>query len=265
MLRADTVIGAMNRALQLRPESLDGISMDNSANVHFGSMRNTSVIVSHSPKPPIGGHFIGINNSAGLYGFGHHRQQRSGFDIWDDGSLNAAFALSHTQNSGFAGGSTASLAGSFSAYIGLVNLYRAIKRVSTLLHEGTDLLLHTPSRLIGYSKVALNFLRGDAILGLAHKKNGVKPVREFGGRFVENRSGKGMYLVSAPGAGVALTALDSIEAGLLAGRATTIFPISLLKKIGQAGVIVWEVFVELCDSVFHYDSNLTRELLVVKG
>lgn len=56
------------------------------------------------------------------------------------------------------------------------------KDIFPLLHKRADLLLDTPSSLIGYAKVPFDFLRRNAIFRLTHKKDG----KNQSVRFVED-------------------------------------------------------------------------------
>ncbi|MCX6354050.1 MAG: hypothetical protein NTZ78_03980 [Candidatus Aureabacteria bacterium] len=251
ILPAHMMICTVDGSLELRPETLYGIDMDISVYILLFAMLYypmfISVLACLIVNRKIIRHERGTFSDIAL----DNRHDRGGLHVFCNPCFDIPLALDYTDNWSFALCSSASFPFTLAADVGLIDFDDSGQLTAILRHELSDLLLHTPCRLVGNSDVSLDLLTGYAIAGLAHKEDRIEPTPERCRGFVKYRTRYGMKLISAPRTYIALAGTHAIETALAAFRTCVVTAISFVKDMLKANIIIGEVFVELFYRVFH--------------
>ena len=192
--------------------------------------------------------------------------------VWHNLCDDRTIALEHSKHDclvGVRGPSLGTLADA--ANVGLIHLDRAEQRPFTVNagHVGADEIGHAPSRLIRHAKLALQFLRGNAVAGSGEQVDGVKPELQRRATVLERCSDRGVKVIAAPLAGIGALGLYPVPVGLtLAFRAGMALAKACLKQVLNAGFVRWKLGEELADGeggfLFHA-LKMGKSVTYVKG
>ena len=242
----------MNRPLKLGPETLDRVGMDIALNVLPFAVVDGFMEMPDRPNFVVGVGLIGRNDRTS----GNHRlnkwRQGNLLDVLNRHGFDFAFSFDSTENRGLASGTTTTLTTANTTDIGFVQFddFIAVQRIRSLLHKHTNLLIDSPSALIGNAKVPFEFLGGDTVLTLANQKNSMKPHSKRRWAFMKNRPFGGIGLVSAS-ASIRAAVSHWMERRLAALRTFQAIGVTLLKDMSQASLIVGEVLFKVFNGVSH--------------
>lgn len=238
---------AVNRPLKLAPKAFDGIRVNVTVDVFFAPVVDLAVLVPEFRGVPINRKFVAVENGSPIHVAGNVSEDIGSRDRINDLGNNLAVPLNDANNRSLARRATATLAGASAADVGFIGLHNArqLRRLA-VCHEFTDLMRHTPRRLIRDAKLALKLFSGHAVLAGAHQEDGKEPRLKARSGFVEDRASRGINLMPAPLAGIASTFFDGMKAiGLAALRASAALRILNLKHEVEARPVVRELCVEL--------------------
>ncbi len=186
------MINTLDAILDQRPEAINGIRVDVAHHIDIVRVKDSFVAVAHIAKGIVDSVFISVDLRTLLY------------FVFDDGKNSLALGVGNC--SGFDGSvasicnsndrglvccSASTLALAPTAKVRFVNLDFAIHRVKVFIKHHADLFAHSPSRLVGNARLALDLLGGNPAAGLSHKIDGVEPGHERGSRLVKDRSSSG--------------------------------------------------------------------------
>jgi hypothetical protein len=178
------------------PEPFDGVRVDVSDHVHFGTVIDPPMIVSaiHMRDAVIAVQFVREDCALGKNVFTNHAEKRRAFHVISGQGLDASTSFDNTDDCGFlAVASHRATTPIFtdSAHVGFVHLYawgaRTTKRIRSLFQHGANLLKHAPRRFVSDSGFPLDLLCGDAATCRGHEIHGIEPRCERSGRLVEDR------------------------------------------------------------------------------
>lgn len=203
MLPADMNVRSVNPALQLRPEAFDGIDASALLSrvlplaVVYADMAITRLV-----DILVAAKFICVERRAGndmLQNDGLHSTLSARLD---NPRNQLAIAFQHTDNASLVALIAAAHARHGAAYQRFVNFNRftdAAKRIVAIerAHILADFVAHTPSRLVGYAKLALDFLGSNARPRSGEQEDDIKPVLQWGAGALKGRSGHRGNLVAA--------------------------------------------------------------------
>ncbi len=242
----------MNRPFELRPKTLNRVSV----NVALDILPFT--VLDGFMKMPYGSDLVvaigfvrsddGVRRDHRL----NKRHQRDHFDVLDSAGLDLALAFNCAKHRSLASSTTPTLPTTNTTDIGFVHFddFLAVQRIGRLFHKHTDLLIDSPSALIGNAKVPFKFLSGDTVLTLANQENGVKPHCKRCWAFVENRSLSRIGLETT-GTGIRAAVSNWMERRLAALRAFQSFGITAFENVSQTSLVIGEVFFEIFNGVSH--------------
>ena len=147
-------------------------------------------------------------------------------------------------------------------YVCLVYFNVSVHRLSFLIHEATYLLEHSPSCLVGNSKLTLKLFSRDTTSGARHQKYGMKPVAERSSRLVKYRASRRGYRVTTELTDVIFSSRPMVELRyLLALRAVNAVRVSALEYAFKASIIGRILLIEVFNRIlisFHF-SPLTNK------
>jgi len=169
------MVNTINTTFDCTPKRLNGIDVGNTTNILFSSMLDNFVGIAQLTNMIVAGKLISEDSRIASYILPNHRQKCSGFNIWYNLNNCLPLTLSQPHYSCLTRSSTPTFARTFTTDICLINFDLAIKWINVFAHKFTDLLEHTPSRLIGYSKRSLQLLGRYTCFGRRHQKYGMEP------------------------------------------------------------------------------------------
>jgi hypothetical protein len=126
--------------------------------------------------------------------------------------------LKHSEHNGFIfRTATAPHAVRLSSDIGFINLNIAKQRklAINIFHMLANQVRHSPSRLIGYAKLTLQFFRRNAMAGSGEQINGIEPQLQRCAAILERRADRWMQMMPAPLASIGTFGLKAIPLGCL--------------------------------------------------
>ena len=247
MLRGNEMMRPVHRAFQLRPEAVNGLRVDFAANIFLVAMIDFAMAVSPFRCVAINRQFIRVNGRPVFHVASYVREHVGSGDGIDNLRNDVPATLDKADDRRLTSRTTTTLARPDAAVIRFVCLNDAGEfRGLAVCHELADFVIHAPRGLVGHSKLALQFLRGNAVLAGRHEENCKEPRLKFRAGFVKDRASGGIDLMPAPRTGIRAAFFNRVVAVfLLAFRALqTTRPASLEHEI-QAGAFGRELRLKL--------------------
>jgi len=260
------MINATYATLKLRPETLDTIGVDFASDIEFCTVVNPLVVKTDVGKMVVSMKLIGIKDSISRDILCDKRCYSRAFGIWHDFSHNFALALNNTHDRCFAQSTTTTNTMPNTPDIGFVNFNFTREHIWLLVKKFANLVKHSPRCFIGNSIFPLKFFSRIARACGSHLINSTKPHPQRSRRFTEYRSSQWGYLVST------IIALIDRSLGnlvmlrnLLTNRALDTIRVLLVFNPFQAGIIIWEHFVEISFSEFSFHVSPLTIKYSIKG
>lgn len=251
---------AVNTSLDQRPEALNRVHMGFPVDVLPFAVFHDLVGISELLDEVVAGKLVRVNRVSGVSRntVPDDWQDSSRFHVSCDNGLNMAFlSVCEADNGRFAQRAASWRTRMLPAIVSLIGFDGAVHGSEFLGHQRPNLLKHSPSRLIGHSKLSLKLFGGDTTTGRGHEKHGVEPRPERGGRLMEDRASGGRNRVATELAVVRLSSRPAIVfRDLVARQAVSPFGVACLEDELQARVVVRELLVELLDRVASHLSLL---------
>lgn len=169
MLRADMNVRAIDAALKLRPHAFDGVCGHAAlADVRARFVANRDLVKALLTKEAVGAELVAADSSAGTdrrMNEGFHRPGRAARRT---AHRQLAAALFHANDNDLVAHVTVALAANRAANNRLVNLDNDASATKEIIavncaYVFADLMAHAPRGFVGDAKLALDFLRGDAV------------------------------------------------------------------------------------------------------
>lgn len=222
--------------------------------------------VAQAREPIVTEHFVGINGLSSRNMLLNQGDKRSGLNVGNDLYDSWPTPFDHARDDSLSFRSPAPLSWPPSADIGLVNFDLSKQDNIVLSHEGTDLLEHPPSRLVGDTDLPFKLLGRYARPGGRHEEHGMEPGTERGRGLVKDGIGSRGNLGPTKFAAVDLPSLDAVVLcdPLALGASHPVRPASTLEEV-QAGIFVGELSVELLYRVLFHETMIAGKVRVVKG
>lgn len=237
----------INRPLKLRPEAFNGVGVDGAASILLSGVVHGIMLEAKAPCVAIRGQFIRVERASRL-GILPQMPEDVGITEARHGlAAHSTAALDNADHGSLASGSTAPLAGTLPADVGFIRLKNAHQLTGLVVgHQLANLVRHAPRRLVGHTKLALQFLCGHTVAGSGHEEHGKEPRAQRRAGLVEDRSRRGIKLMAAPSAGIGAPFFDWIKTVFLPaiGTSRPRFPAGFEDKIQARPVIG-----ELCGEV----------------
>lgn len=186
MISTDRMIDTRNATLNQGPEALDAIGIDIVGSANFGAVVNAKMPISKPLHSVIGREFVCIEGSSRSYMLRHKRNKSGTIHIGNDFGGYFAIPLGCTDNFRFVLCTSPTLACSFTTDIRFVNFHLTLQVLEIFIKEGSYLLTHSPSRLIGNACFTLDLLGRDTTPGRSHSVHNLKPSPEWGSRLMED-------------------------------------------------------------------------------
>jgi hypothetical protein len=182
----DADVGAVQSALEKRPEVLHVVRVNLPIDVPLGVIDNAMIVVGF--ESGVRTERICVNGCSRLNRVANDPVQRGALGISDDLSTNKSAALDHADNGGLIRAARAGdLPSAFplvhvprlAADVSLVHFNRARKLVEApALHGEPDAVKHEPRRLLSNAERPAKFVRADPVLGVSSKPHGREPLVE---------------------------------------------------------------------------------------
>lgn len=270
------VVNPVDATLDCAPKSLASVDVGVSGDVLFRGVLNDLVGISEFLNAVVAAEFVREDHRLTLFGYIslNHRKQGVGLHIWNDFSDSIAVPFNHAHDDCLAGSPASRLARVFTTDVGLVYLYASRERVNILSHQLANLREHTPSRLIGHSKLSLKLFGRDASLGSRKQECCVEPRTQRRRRLVKDSSRGWRDLIAANITLISLASFHMVKVSrLFAYGAFDHLREALLSKPFKTSIIVGEPLVEVFYRVgFHclspistYTYTIAQNVYVVKG
>jgi len=242
----------MNRPFELRPETLNRVSVNVALDVLTLPVLDGFVKVPNRPDLVVTVGFIGRNDRVRGNHSLNQGHQRYHLDVLDGASFDLAFTLNRPEHGRLTSGTTPTFPTANAANVGFVQFddLLPVQRIGGLSHKHPNLFIDSPRTFVGNAKVPFEFFGGDPVLALANQENGVKPHSKRGGAFVKDRTFSRISLKAAS-ASIGSAVSNWMERRLSALRAFQTVRITLLEDMCQASLVVGEVLFEVFNGVSH--------------
>jgi hypothetical protein len=277
MLFGNMHVSGADAAFQMLPKVFQAVHMRTIQDIFLLIVVNYFVGVALLFQIVIGNKFIRVRSGTFLNVFLNDRMQGFDFAVRHNLRHYLTFALEHSEDNGFVfRAATATHTVRLSADIGFVNfdIAKQGKFAVNIFHVLTNQMRHAPSRLVSYTKLAFQFLCGNAVAGSGEQVNGIEPKLQRCAAILERRADCRMQMMPAPLAGVSTLGLKPKPPGCLAAFwADMALPkadieqvfkaLLIFRKAGQKLTDCWAVFQFLLCR-FHA-SNIAQTATYVKG
>ena len=255
----------MNRALQLRPEAVNGVGVGVAARVFLQVVADALVLVARLGGCVVAAQFIGAKRRSRFHFGRDGRHEGFGFHVRDNLGVNVAAALDESEHGSFARRAASAFARPDSTKISLIRFDGARENRIRAAHEFADLVSHTPSGFVSHAELPFEFFGGDAVLGSGNQEHGEEPRQKRRGGFVKDGAFSRIKLKATPCASVGAAISDGVKAIFVSALfASAAVWVARLKDEFQAIAVGLKTSFEIFDGELH-DLKLANELLVVKG
>lgn len=248
MLLRDMNVRASDASLHVFPEVFESIHMGVASDIFTRSVINRLVFVALGIKTIVRTKFVRMNRRTSNHILFNDGMKVSSGNGWNYFRHYLAVPLKHPENDGLSSGTTTASSGTLAANIGFINLNLSKhgKLSVNFLNVLSDLIRNTPSALIGYSKLSLQFLCRNTVTRCGEKIDGIKPELKRCAAILKRRSDRWMKMMSAPLAGISAFRLNLIPVGFsLALRARMALSESDVENVLQASIVRWKLLEEI--------------------
>lgn len=234
---------SFNRALQQRPEAFKAVGMVLTVHPFLFRVINRAMLVAEPCKLGVGLQFVRRNCGAPTHVRDNVRLKRRTTHILNDPRHHVTFAFQHPKHDRLAGSTPATLsARTLPADHRFVGLDMPRKLIVTI-HKAeilANLMAHAPRRFVIHAKLALQFLRRNAVARRGEQVHRIEPLLQRRVRIIERGSNHRVNVLTAlAGIGGHLRELAKL-AYLMTARALEIVAIPQSEKVPQAGVVIRE-------------------------
>ena len=233
-------MGALDRALNERPESFNRVGVDVAANVFLGDVVHGGVLVAVHRQPLVGIQFVGRYRGVPVHMLDDVLLKAGPLHVRHNAGDDIATTFHHAEHDDLAKRRPAPLAGALAADHDLVNLDVATDR-RVAVNEGevlADFMTHAPSRLVVHRKLALQFLGRNPVTGRGEQIHGVKPLLQRGVGLVKRGADHGVNMVPARASIGGHLGESFPKISFAAFWALVVLAVAGLEKMFQAGVII---------------------------
>jgi hypothetical protein len=266
------MIDTTNATFHQRPESLNTVRVDFATNILFVMVSDSKVTESVPSHMVIGRELIGVENGVPINFVDCERNKSMTFDIRDYLSNYIAVSLSSTNYDSLALCPTTTFARFLTTYIGLIDLNLTSEMLEVLSKKCTNLLEHSPRRLISDTCLTLNLFSRDTASGRGHAIDNLKPCPQGSSRLVEyGVSGRIDLMTTAIALIAWATSNLMMLRYLVTYRAMNPVGVAVIQNPFKASLISRELGIKVFCSVFvHFSIPLihviiTQGVHVVKG
>jgi len=245
------MIDTRNATLNQGPEALDAIGIDIVGSANFGAVVNAKMPISKPLHSVIGREFVCIEGSSRSYMLRHKRNKSGTIHIGNDFGGYFAIPLGCTDNFRFVLCTSPTLACSFTTDIRFVNFHLTLQVLEIFIKEGSYLLTHSPSRLIGNACFTLDLLGRDTTPGRSHSVHNLKPSPEWGSRLMEDSPRSRGNEITTVITAITRSTLYLVMLGyfLALNTVDTVSPSVLFQPL-KASVIIGEFLFKIVGCVF---------------
>lgn len=264
MLPRDVNMRSANRPLDHRPEAFKAIGVRIAANIFLCGVINRAVNVPLLIKTFVRAVFICADKRR-LFDIRLNMREQSFMGrVRHNLGHYIAVALQHPENDGLAERSASARAGADAADIGFVGFHVARERLVAvcLTHVKADQVRHAEGRGVAHAKLALQFLRGNAVTGRGEQVDGIKPFGQGRVTIGKNCALHWMNVVAAIACvGWVFGQLPKL-ADLAAFRAAKVIAVAHLEQMRQARIVVRKLLEKVlnCQVLGHivspYETNI---------
>ena len=265
VLRRHCMVDAINPALDQRPESLNGVGVDETTGVSLGRVLNRLVGIAELLDKVVASQFVRVDRSVDVsrHLLPKNGQQSPSLDVGYNLGCHRATALNDADHGSLALQAPATLPAPLPSKVGLVNLNAAEHGLLSLPHHAPDLVEHAPSRLVGHSNLSLELLGRYAAAGRSDQEEGMEPTPQRRRAVVEDGVCRGADLGTTELTAIGLPSLDPVVLrDLLALRTKdAVRPTGLYQKL-KTGVVIRELVVKLLqrvDLALHGTPSLSKK------
>ena len=247
------MIDATDTALDQGPESLNRVRMYVPIYVHPLTMVDAMVCVTPRVKPVVGLEIIGKDHRSRQYVFLDKSAQCVSFNIGGDECANLSLALNHANDGSLVGSASACSLGA-APVVRLIHFDLAVESAQraalVVIQHRTNLFEHAPRGFVGDASLPLDLLCGDTATGLRHEVDRVEPSGQRSGRFVKDRFGGRVNVMTAMVARVRRATLNAVMlCDRVARFAKDAVWVQVVAEPFQAGRIVWKLLLEVFQCV----------------
>ena len=210
-------VSPLDAVFKPRPKALSDVDVMDTINPLVGRMVDGAVVVTEPRDFSVGGKLVGADSRAGLDVLQDVPLQGLALHVRDYAGHYVAAAFDHSKHYRLARRATAALAARTpSTDIGFVRFDVPAKRriAVNLGHVFANFVSHAPSRLVSHAKLALEFLRWNAMPGRGEQIHGIEPFLERRARSLEGRSDHRMDVMTAPFARIGRLFGELVELGI---------------------------------------------------
>lgn len=243
MLSRNAYMGSKDRALEMAPEALQAIRVVDAVYPLLGGVRDDTVLVASVCEVPVGRPFVAADRRAGADFLDDDALKCSAPRVWHNAGHYIAIPLQHTEDDRLASSPATTLARVLAANISLINfdVSRQIVVAINFAHVLADFVTDAPRGLVGHAKLALQFLRRDAVSGRGEQVHGVEPLLQRRPGILKRRSGHRVNVVAAPRAGIGGKLRQPHETTFLAAlRAFKCLAMARLHQMREAAIVIRE-------------------------
>jgi hypothetical protein len=244
-------VSAANTGLEVLPEVFKVVGVTVAVHILLASVVYGFVLVAMLLDHLVGRHLIRVARRTLDDVFLNQRNQSCSFHIWHNFRHHLTAAFQHPEYECLPLGSAPTDAGTITADNGFIHFYIAFERPFAV-HIGNvlaDKVGHAPRRLVGHTKLALQFLRGHAVAGSREKVDGVEPELQWRASILERRSGGRVQMMPAPLTDIGTFGLETIPVGFaLAPWADMALTVARLKQMVQTGFVIRKLSDKLTES-----------------
>lgn len=196
VLWADMVKDAVDTALENRPNALNAVGVDRAACEVSGAVVDRGMAVEQTVKASVAGVFVAVDGGTNFDVVEQALLDGSEVRAVQNKRLRVAAALAHSENSGFANGTTAHvqlfvrvLVGLFAANESFIHFDDAFELVEVFAASLAQTVQHEPCRLLGDADFLRQLHRANSLASGDYEIHGVNPLMERNVAALENRSG----------------------------------------------------------------------------
>lgn len=242
-------MSTFNRALDLRPESFNGVRAMNTIRPLPFVVVDVPMSVSLFAKSTVSPHFVRADIGTAFNVFEDDRGKSLSLNIGDNLSHNITVTLDHSKYDGFLLGLPVMLFPGFNATnVSFINLYMAVKLIVSvnLAHVLSYFVSHSPSGLVGNRKLSLQFLGWYAVPRGGKEIHSVKPLLKGCMAVLEGCISHRVNMVAAKLARISRDGSKLVKLALLLTASTLEFLSEAhFHQMRQAGIVIRELFEEL--------------------
>ena len=239
---------SIHASLEVLPIILHPVHMAVTSHIFAYTVADCMVLVTLLVEATVRAQFVGVDRRSFRHIFLNDRLQGVALHIWDNLRHYLSVTLEHSKDNSLVGSAATTLAGSVTPNHRFINFNLTEKRklAVNFCHVLANLVSDTPSTLVGYAKLSLQFLSGNTVAGCGEKIDGIEPKLKRRAAILKRSVNRGVKMMAAPLARIGSFCLNLIPVGFpFALRAGMALSEPDLKYVFQTGLIRGELFEEV--------------------